>query len=241
MSSEKRWTSTKYNEFLEQLYSRSDLRYKKFHSGLGINYDYLIGIPVPECKKIAKELSKGDYSSFIKINTHTTYEEILIHGLIIGYIKRDFNDITILLEQFIPYIDNWALCDIVITNMHIWKYHLQDGLPFITKCINSQNQWHKRVGYVLLLDYYINNDYLDTIFRLCDQNKSVDYYVQMAIAWLISICYVKYPNQTVNYLTHDKIDDWTHNKAIQKIRESKRVTDKQKKDILRYKRVNKLK
>lgn len=223
-----------YNEFLNNLYKLQDIKYKEFHSGLGISNDYLIGIRVPVLKDIAKDISKKDYISFIKYNTHNTYEEILIHGLIIGYIKEDFNIILNLFKDYIKYIDNWALCDIVVANLHIWKKNIKEGLNFVIWCLKQEYEWYKRVGYVLLLDYYINNEYLDTIFLLCDKYQSNDYYVKMAIAWLISICYIKYPNETLIYIKCNKLDKWAHNKAIQKIRESKRVNKETKNMLLEW-------
>lgn len=238
MSNEKKWNKKEYDIFLKGLYNQGDTRYRKFHSGLGINRDYLIGIPVPQCKKIAQNISKTDYKSFIKYNKHNYYEEILIHGLVIGDITADFPTILKLLTTFITYIDNWALCDITVANLHIWKKHLDDGLPFIIDCLKENNEWHKRVGYVLLLDYYVDEKYLDIIFKLCNENQCDKYYVKMAIAWLISICYIKYPNTTLNYLKNNELDNWTHNKAIQKIRESKRIKQSDKENLSKLKRTS---
>lgn len=230
------WNENKYQKFLEYLNSLADLKYKKFHSGLGINKEYLIGIPVPVCKDIAIKISESDYSSFINLNTHNTYEERLIHGLILGYIKEDFNNIQVLLNGYIPYIDNWALCDTVIANLHIWKNNTKEGLKFVKNCLNSKNEWHNRVGYVLLLDYYIKEEYLDMIFKYCNNYKANKYYVNMAIAWLISICFIKYPIKTSNYLKNNELNAWTHNKAIQKIRESKRIDKETKEKIIEWKK-----
>lgn len=228
---EVKWNKNNYKEFLKYLYSLQDLEYREFHSGLGVNKEYLIGIRTPILKKIAKEISLGNYNSFIKFNTHATYEEILIHGLIIGYIKEDFNVIVILLEEFIQYIDNWALCDLVCANLHIWNKNTENGLKFVKTALKSQNSWYNRVGVVLLLDYYINDDYIDMILEIFKDYNTNDYYVMMAVAWLLSICYIKYPNKTQKLLSAKVLNKTLQNKTIQKIRESKRV-DLQTKDML---------
>lgn len=238
MNNIKKWNKINYQKFINYLKSLQDLKYKKFHSSLGINNEYLIGIPVPILKKIAKEISKDDYLSFIHYNTHQTYEEILIHGLILGYIKDDFAEILKMFNEFIPYIDNWALCDITVANLHIWHKNTKQGLSFVIECLNNKNEWSKRVGYVLLLNYYIKEEYLQQIFSLCDQNKTDYYYVKMAVAWLISICYIKYPKETLIYLKNNKLDNWTHNKAIQKIRESRRIDPPTKKYLNTLKRTS---
>ncbi len=230
------WNKQNYQKLIKYLYDNSDKKYKQFQSGLAINNDYLIGVSVPKLKKIAKEIAKTDYQKFIYYNTHQTYEEILLHGLILGYIKIDFSILKKLFDDYITYIDNWALCDIVVTNLHIWKKNLNEGLIFIKKCLENNNQWHKRVGYVLLLNYYILPEYIDNIYLFCDENTSDDYYVKMAIAWLISYCYIKYPKQTLNYIKNNKLDNWIHNKAIQKIRESKQVSLSKKDELIKYRR-----
>ncbi len=237
MERNEKWTKLKYKQLMDKLYTDRDLKYRDFQSKLGINIDYLIGIPIPKCRKIAKEISKTDYLSFIKLNTHKTYEERLIHGLLIGYIKEDLNTILKLFNDYITYIDNWALCDGPVSNLHIITHHLDESFSFVLKCLQSSNAWSKRVGYVLLLTYYVKEDYLDKIYQLCDENILDNYYVKMSIAWLISICYIKYPNQTTIYLRNNQLDKWTHNKAIQKIRESRRIFNEEKERLLKYKRI----
>ena len=106
---------------------------------------------------------------------------------------------------------------------------------YILNTINSDNLWIRRLCFVLLLDYYIESDYIDIIFELCDTYNTNDYYVEMSVAWLISICYIKEKDKTNKYLDSNKLNDFTYNKAVQKIIESKRIT-KQEKNILRNKK-----
>ena len=100
------------------------------------------------------------------------------------------------------------------------------------KKIKNKNLWIKRLCFVLLLDYYIEEEYLPLIFELCDTYNTSDYYVEMSVAWLISICYIKYKEQTGKYLNNNKLNNFTYNKTIQKIIESKRISNEEK-DILR--------
>lgn len=230
------WNKEKYTDFLLKLKEMEDLEYKRFHSKLGINYDYLIGIRVPQLKKLAKEISKTDYNSFIKYNTHETYEEILIHGLLLGYLKEEFDIILGLFNDYIKYIDNWALCDSTIANMHIWKHNLEKGFLFVIECLNSKNEWMQRVGFVLLLDYYINEQYIDRILDICNDYKTDNYYVKMAIAWLISVCYIKYPKQTYKFIKNNNMSSWIQNKSIQKIRESLRISKEEKDELLKWRK-----
>ena len=218
----------KYEEFLNELYSLQDLKYKEFHGKL-IMSDKLIGVRTPGLKRIAKIIARSNYEDFLKKNKHELYEENLVHGLILGYLKLDFNELKPLVDNFIPYIDNWAVCDMTVANLKVYKKNKTKDIVFneIKSFINNNNPWINRFGYVLLLEYFIEEKYIEEIFALCESYKD-EYYVKMAIAWLISMCYIKYKGRTLTFLKKHKLDVWTHNKAIQKIIESNRVEDSDK-------------
>lgn len=213
------------DDFYEKLYSLQDLKYKEFHQKL-IKKE-IIGIRTPKLKEIAKKISKHNYIEYINNCKHRYYEDTIIHGLIITYLNIDFNEIIALFDDFIPYIDNWATCDIVVSNFKIFKKNKEIGYKKIFEYVNSNNEFEIRVGLVLLLNYYIEPKYLNKIFAICDGIKNKEYYCEMAIAWLISICYIKYPNETYKYLLNNKLDKWTYNKTISKIVESNRVSNKE--------------
>ncbi len=223
-----------YNEFIEYLYSLQDLKYKEFHKKL-ILTDNLIGIRTEILKKIAKQISINDYEKFIKSNRHILYEENIIHGLLLGYLKLDFNSIKTLINAFLPNINNWAICDLTVSNLKIFKKNKKEGFNEIKKYLKSNNSWINRFGYVLLLNYYIESDYIDEIFKLLENYKD-EYYVKMSIAWLVSICYIKFKDKTLQYLNNNKLDNWTFNKSIQKIIESNRVQNKEKEILKKMKK-----
>ena len=216
-----------YDDFLNILYLNQDLKYKDFHSKLILNSN-LVGVRTPILKKIAKTIAKGNYEHFITNNKHDLYEEKLIHGLLIGYLKIDFDSVINLLDNFIIYIDNWAICDLTASNLKTFNKNLDKGFEVIKKYLNSSNTWINRFGYVLLLDYYINDKYLNQIFEMCKKYKD-DYYIKMSIAWLLSMCYLKYKDKTLKFIKSNYLDSWTKNKTIQKIIESKRVNEQEKK------------
>lgn len=218
----------KYEEFLKELYSLQDLKYKEFHSKL-IMSDKLIGVRTPELKRIAKVIARSNYEEFFKENKHELYEENLVHGLILSYLKLNFDELKPLVDEFIPYIDNWAVCDTTVANLKVYKKNKTKDIVFneIKNYIKNNNPWINRFGYVLLLEYFIEEKYMDEIFELCENYKD-EYYVKMAIAWLISVCYIKFKGRTLTFLKKNKLDIWTHNKSIQKIIESNRVSDEDK-------------
>ena len=220
------WTKRDYQEFISYLKSLQDKKYQEFHKNLisdkNIN---IIGIRIPILKSIAKQISKGNYQDFLKLAGTHYYEEKLIYGLIITNLKNN-TEVSNYLELFIPKIDNWATCDTVAAALKIVKKHKSYYYDYIKNQISSNNPWLKRFCFVLLLDYYIEEPYLTEIFNLCEKYNDDNYYVNMAIAWLISICYIKYPNTTITFLKNNQLNKFTHNKAIQKIIESTRINNK---------------
>ena len=213
-----------YNKFIEYLFSLKDDEYQKFNQKI-VKTDNIIGIRLPILKNIAKAIAKGDYLSFIKNNKHQYAEEIMLHGLVITYLKIDFNESIKLFDEYIKYIDSWATCDSVVMNYKVVSKNLDACLIKIKEYLKSDKPFIKRVGIVLLF-YYLNDDYIDEVLKLINSIKSDDYYVKMANAWLISICLVKYYDKTVKFLKSCQLDDWTYNKALQKAIESYRIKDK---------------
>lgn len=215
-----------YNKFLDYLFSLEDLKYKDFNSNVTKTDKSIIGIRIPLLKKIAKEISKYNYFDFIKYNKHDYYEEIVLHGLVITCLKEDFKYTLTLFDDYIDYIESWASCDSVVCNYKSFSKNLEIGFIKIKKYLNSFNPWKVRVGLVLLLDYYLNDQYIDEVLKLSDSVKVDDYYVKMANAWLLSMCLVKYYDKTLSFLKKCNLDDWTYNKALTKAIESYRIKNK---------------
>ena len=229
-----KWTKEEYFEFSKYLLTLADTKFRDFSTKI-IEDNSLIGIRTPILKNIAKSIFKGNYKEFLKVCKPTNYEEKLIYGLIIGNIK-EFNKETIkYINKYSKMINNWALCDLFCSNLKFVKNNKKEVFKYILDNINSNNLWIRRLCFVLLLDYYIESEYIDIIFELCDTYNTNDYYVEMSVAWLISICYIKEKDKTIKYLDNNKLNDFTYNKTIQKIIESKRVT-KEEKNILRNKK-----
>ena len=233
------WNEETYNNFINYLFSIKDETYSKFHFKLLKNDDIsIIGIRTPILKDLAKKIAKTNYLEFINLNKHKYYEETLLHGLVITYLKIDFKESIKLFEEYIKYINNWASCDTVVANYKLFKKNLNLGFTYINKYLKSKNPWINRVGLVLLLDYYINDEYIDKILDIANTIKTDDYYVKMANAWLISMCLVKFYDNTYKFLLNNDLDDWTHNKAIQKAIESYRIEDKDTLRKLKRKKFN---
>ena len=220
-------------EIEKELLNMQDKKYKEFQKGICPGVEEIIGIRIPMLRNYAKELlKKYDFKQLMESIPSNYYEEIMLQGMLIGQAKLDFNEIIKYVEDFIPKIDNWAVCDTFCTGLKITKKHKEEMWNFIQKYIKSDKEFYIRFGIVLILNYYIDEDYLYKNFKIFDSIKSDKYYVQMAVAWAISFCLIKFYDKTIEYLKNSKIDKFTYNKSIQKAIESYRIT-KERKEFLR--------
>ena len=231
----KKWTPALYAEFIDFIKQNADLKYKEFHAHLIPDYsaDKIIGIRIPQMRGYAKEIAKGDARGFISLCGTDYYEEVMLRGIVTGLIKpASFDDFRKLLEEQIPYINNWALCDCFCSSVkHIKKYKAET-FNSIKEYLNSDNPWEVRVGLVLMLNYYLDDEYISEALSLTDSVHSEHYYISMAQAWLVATAFAKNKDITLKYFEHCTLDNLTFNRAIQKARESYRV-DSELKEYLK--------
>ena len=221
---------------IKELFEKQDLKYKEFHSSLCPNVDKIIGVRVPLLRQMAKEIAMENYKEFLENTQDEYYEELLLQGLVIGYAKISIEETFKYLEKFVPKINSWAVCDTTCSNLKITKKYMEQMWEFLEKYINSKNEYEIRFALVMYLNYYLTEDYIDEILQKVDKITNREYYVQMAIAWLISFAYIKQKDKTEKYLQENKLDQFTQNKSIQKIRESFRVSKEDKEKLIQYKK-----
>lgn len=220
----------------KELKELADETYKEFHSGLCPGTDNILGVRVPILRDYAKQLTKQDWRTILKQLGNAYYEEIMLEGMLIGLANMELEERLQYLSNFIPKIDNWAVCDVVCAGLKFTKKHQEEMWEFIQKYLQSDQEFELRFGIVMLLDFYITDTYIDSVITILDDIKHEGYYVKMAIAWTFSVAYIKYPKQTMTYLKNNTLDDFTYNKALQKILESYRVTKEEKEIIRKMKR-----
>ncbi|MBR3661378.1 MAG: DNA alkylation repair protein [Bacilli bacterium] len=235
MNLKDKFDKEKYQELLKYLDSIKDLKYLEFQKKIVV-CDNVIGVRTNELKKIAKEISKGDYDSFIENNTSNLYELILIEGFIYGYLKIPFNDLIKYLDKYLLKLNSWGQVDLVVSNLKIFKKDQKLGFPYAKNLTRNKNRFIKRFGIIILLNYYLHDEYIDKVLDLVSKIKSDDYYVKMAMSWLMSISYIKYKEKTLVYLVNIK-DEFVYNQALNKIVDSRRISDDEKKFIKNLKRV----
>ncbi|NFN18520.1 DNA alkylation repair protein [Clostridium botulinum] len=221
------------NQYIkEKIFELSDSKYKEFHSKLCPNTNNIVGVRVPILRNLAKEIAKGNWIDYLSQPENEYYEEIMLQGMVIGLAKMDIYERIKYIEEFVPKIYNWGICDTFCAGLKCFKSNKEKGLKLLNTYLDSQKEFELRFAIVLLLDFYIVDEYIDRVIEILDNIHHDGYYVKMAVAWAISICYIKYPEKTKTYLKDNKLDDFTYNKALQKITESYRV-DKDEKIIIR--------
>lgn len=224
------------NDIRKELFDNQDLKYKEFHSSLCPNVDGIIGVRVPILREIAKRISKGNYDEFLKNCRDDYYEELVLQGLVIGYAKISIEDIFKYLKIFVPKINSWAVCDTTCSNLKITNKYMGEMWEFLEQYITSKNEYEIRFAIVMYLNYFLTEEYIDKILLKIDNIKIERYYVQMAIAWLISFAYIKQKEVTEKYLQNNTLGTFTFNKAIQKICESYRVDELDKERLKKLKK-----
>lgn len=220
--------SNDYDQFLCYLYTLGDEKYRSFSKKITPNEKEMIGIRIPILKSISKEIYKyTDWKTFLKLGNDDIFEIIMLKGLVIANIK-DISEYKSYFNMFIPFIDNWAVCDTFLAASKIINKDLNYFYSKTCDLIKSNKEFKNRVGFVILLDYFVIDEYIDKIFNVVDDFKSDKYYANMALAWLISVCFVKYPEKTKCFLNNCSLDGNVINMIKRKIKDSYRVSKEEK-------------
>lgn len=213
---------------LDEILLACDKEYKLFSEKLIPDTKCeILGLRASDARKIAKKFVCLDTGlSFLSSPEHVYHDENMVHAYMLGYYKG--NDALELLCKFLPYIDNWATCDSLCASLKGLFKQRDAMLDFIKDCIKSKHTYTVRFGLVCLLDYYIEEKYIPEITEIVKSVKSEEYYINMALAWLVSVMLVKEYSLTLPILKAHLLSKWVHNKAIQKARESYRISGERK-------------
>ena len=218
-----------------RLFELQDTGYRDFQSRLmpDVPKEKVIGVRTPALRKLAKELAgTEEAAAFILQLPHKYYEEDNLHTFLICEMK-DYDDCMAEVEQFLPYIDNWATCDCFTPK--VFKKHRAEVYEKIKQWLGSAETYTVRFGIVTLMDY-LKTDFEKQMLSLVADIRSEEYYINMATAWYFSMALVWQYNAALPYLTEERLDKWTHNKSIQKATESRQIDDKTKEYLRTLKR-----
>ena len=219
----------------EYLYEAVDEKYREFHSSLCPNVNDILGVRIPKLREIAKTIAKDNPIEFLEKYVCEFYEEKMIYGLVIGYMKSDLETRIKYLNKFVPMIDNWAVCDCACSTYKFTQKNMEEMFEYIKKYVFSNKEFEVRFACIMLMDYFLIDEYIDEVFQIFNNIKLDKYYVEMAIAWAISEAFIKNEKKTREFLANNTLSVNTFNKALQKIIESNRVDDKTKDEMRKMK------
>ncbi len=215
-------------EIQKKLYALQDAGYRDMQIKIipSMEPDVVIGVRTPELRRMAKELLKaGEERAFLNELPHTYFEENQLHAFIISEMK-DYAACMEELETFLPFVDNWATCDQMTPK--VFKKHKELLLTHIKAWLNSKHPYAVRFGVKMLMDHFLEDDYDPMYPEMVAGLRSEEYYVNMMIAWYFATALAKQYESILPFIEGKRLDDWTHNKAIQKSVESRRITEEQK-------------
>lgn len=213
----------------KRLWKLQDFEYKDFQSSLMPNIEKkrIIGVRTPDLRKLAKELADSwEAVIFLKELPHTYYEENNLHGFLIECMGKNYDSTLAMTEEFLPYIDNWATCDMF--SPKVWKKEPEKFYRKTMEWMKKDHEYTIRYGIVSQLKYFLDDKFSPEMLEFMATIQREEYYVNMAIAWYLSMALIKQPEATLPYFQKEKFSPWIHKKALQKAVESARSSQEQK-------------
>lgn len=220
---------------LEELHRHQEEDYKRFSAKLLPPDTALLGVRVPTIRRLAKQAIKGNWREILPQLPTTYLEEKMLRGFIIAYANVSLPEKFALIADFVPLIDNWSVCDSFCASFKWQEADKPQLWTFLQTYFETPAAYAQRFALVMSLNGLLDDAFIDKILMRAIANPSDEYYVKMAVAWLLSMAYVKYPAKVELILQNRRLPAWTHNKTIQKIRESYQVSPAAKSSLARLK------
>lgn len=212
----------------KRLFELSDEKNADFSAKLtpGIDREKFLGVRIPASRKLAKEIIKeNEHKDFLNSLPHKYYDENILHSILISEIK-DYDECIKYVDEFLPYVDNWAVCDTI--SPKAFKNKHERLMNDILRWVDSDQTYTIRFGLKILMAHFLDNDFKNEYLKIPAKIKSDEYYINMMIAWFYATALAKQWDNTIVFIENGVLDKWVHNKAIQKARESYRITAEQK-------------
>ena len=224
------------DDITARLFELQDTKYRDFQAKLipGVTADSVIGVRTPALRAFAKELYKAAasdretakaVSDFLSSLPHKYFDQNQLHAFLIGE-EKDFEKCISRVEAFLPYVDNWATCDQASTKA--FTKHKSELLPYIFRWIKSNHTYTVRFAIGKLMQLFLDEDFKPQYLEIVAAVRSDEYYINMMIAWYFATALAKQYEAALPYIEKNRLEKWTHNKAIQKAIESYRISDEQK-------------
>ena len=223
----------------DKLLELQDEKYREFNKKLCPDTNLeILGIRIPILRNLAKELVKEGYRVYLDNMENIYFEEVLLEGFIIGYSTVDIDEKLELIKRFVPKIDSWEISDTFCPTLKIKEKDKEKVWKFILPYLKSDKEFEVRFAVIMMLDYYIVDEYVDKVILELDKIENNGYYAKMAVAWTLAEIGIKYNEKAMQYLKgKNNLDDFTYNKALQKLRESYRISKEQKEELKKMKKL----
>ena len=220
-------TAYDISALISRLEGLADAKYRDFHASLVPDMRMgFLGVRVPALRGIAKEILRGDWRGFLEASrTYPLYEVRLLHAYVLGGAKCPIGEKIRLTEAFLPMVDNWAVCDGLCSTLKPKESEQKALFPFVAQCADSDIEFRKRFGLVMLMSCFGDDPWGDKTMAVYRRFSHPGYYARMGAAWGLATLWLKQRESALAILEDGVWDEWTHNKAIQKLRESWRISD----------------
>ncbi len=217
-----------HSEIIKRLNDMADAGYCKFSSSLIPGSKPLIGVRIPNLRTFAKEIAQNDYKSFLDNVGHDFFEEDMLEGLVIAYMRIDFPSKLEFVKKFVDKIDNWSVNDSFCNSLKDVKDNRSAGYEFLKQYFNSEKEYENRFANIMLMSYYLIPEYIDRVLMVFSEFSHEAYYAKMGVAWAVATAFAKFPEKTMEFMRNWKADSLTYNMAIRKMCESYRVSKEDK-------------
>ena len=236
MRQEERMTE---EQMIGWLREEAEEKYRDFSSSLlpGVPKEKIMGVRIPKLRKLAATIVREGCGEYLQAEPGNTFEEIMLCGMVIGRAGGTFEEILPRIQEYLPLIDNWSVCDSFCASLKTTEKYPEKMWEFLLECLKSDRTYTVRFAVVMMLQYYVNEKYLKQVLARMEEVETEEYYVRMAVAWAVSVCYVKAPEEVLGWLAQRRLDEETWKKALQKILESRRLPAGEKERIRKLRSV----
>lgn len=222
------YTEKDYSALLNRLKESAEEKYKIFNESLMPGTTNSYGVRVPELRRIAREIIKDDWKGFLHVAAEDSHEERMLQGMVIASARCDIHRRLEYVKDFIPKINNWAICDVFCGDFKSAGKNQEAVAAFLQPYFASEQEFAVRFAVVMRMDYFVDERYIDETLRILEGISHQGYYAKMAAAWALSLCFIKFRDKTLDLIKKNTLDPVIQNKGIQKCRESYRVSREDK-------------
>lgn len=216
----KEWGAEQLRHRLQAL---ADPAYRDFSAKLLPPGQVLLGVRLPALRRLARDIAAGDWSAYLAGAQDATFEEVMLQGMVIGYAPGQPQELLQAAAAFLPKVDNWSVCDSFCAGFKLARRQSALVWDFALPYAASEGEFDVRFAAVLLRAHYLCDTYIGRVLPVLAGARHPGYYARMAVAWALADCYIKYPDATLPVLRSGGLDEFAHNKALQKLAESRRV------------------